>query len=89
MTDLITLTKPALNDMLAKPLTASALEKIAKADLVAMVDAQKPKARKPRVLADRVMVEPDKPEDVKSTKADSKWHLMAKALAKGATPSKN
>ncbi|WP_321363631.1 hypothetical protein [uncultured Celeribacter sp.] len=191
MTDLNTLTKPALNDMLAKPLTASALKKIAKADLVAMVEAQppkltamekrvlvayldagidangaetlddmladnmtwgdvpeiaqrtglpqkqvqgvvaslskkallvitdegvngegpvqqvladngirvafdlmaegveakaeKPKARKPRELPDRVMVEPGKPEDVKATKAGSKRHLMAEALAKGAT----
>jgi len=54
MTDLNTLTKPALNDMLAKPLTASALKKIYKADLVAMVEAHKPKARKPRELPDRV-----------------------------------
>lgn len=41
--------------------------------------------RKPRVLADRVMIEPGKPEDVKATKAGSKRHLMAEALAKGAT----
>ncbi len=47
--------------------------------------AQKPKARKPRELPDRVMVEPGKPEDVKATKAGSKRHLMAEALAKGAT----
>ncbi|MGV6848985.1 MAG: hypothetical protein ACWA5A_11460 [Marinibacterium sp.] len=85
MTDLNTLTKPALNDMLAKPLTASALKKIAKADLVPMIEAQKPKARKPRVLADRVIIEPGKPEDVKATKAGSKRLLMAEALAKGAT----
>ncbi|WBL32072.1 hypothetical protein O5O51_09975 [Sinirhodobacter sp. HNIBRBA609] len=190
MTDLNTLTKPALNDMLAKPLTASALKKIAKADLVAMIEAQppkltamekrvlvayldagidangaetldamladnmtwgdvpeiaqrtgltqkqvqgivaslskkallvitdegvngegpvqqvladdgirvafdlmaegieakaEPKARKPRELPDRVMLEPGKPEDVKATKAGSKRHLMAEALAKGAT----
>lgn len=85
MTDLNKLTKPALNDMLAKPLTASALKKIAKADLVAMFDTQKPKTRKPRELPDRVMVEPGKPEDVKATKAGSKRHLMAEALAKGAT----
>lgn len=43
MTDLNSQTKPALNDMLAKPLTASALKKTAKADLVAMVQAQPPK----------------------------------------------
>lgn len=85
MIDLNTLTKTTLNDMLAKPLTASALKKIAKADLVAMVDAQKPKTRKPRELPDRVMIEPGKPEDVKATKAGSKRHLMAEALAKGAT----
>jgi len=85
MTDLNTLTKPALNDMLAKQLTASALKKTAKADLVAMIEAQKPKARKPRELPDRVMVEPGKPENVKATKAGSKRHKMAKALAKGAT----
>ncbi|AUC55509.1 hypothetical protein CDO87_21125 [Sagittula sp. P11] len=80
MTDFNTLTKPALNDMLAKPLTASALKKMAKADLVAMIEA-----RKPRELPDRVMLEPGKPEDMKATKAGSKRHLMAKALAKGAT----
>ncbi|MFV0360450.1 hypothetical protein, partial [Tropicimonas sp.] len=85
MTDLNTLTKPALNDMLATPLAASALKKIAKADLVAMIEAQKPKARKPRELPDRVMLEPGKPEDVKATKAGSKRHLMAEALAEGAT----
>ena len=44
-----------------------------------------PKARKPRELPDRVMLEPGKPEDVKATKAGSKRHLMAEALAKGAT----
>lgn len=44
-----------------------------------------PKARKPRELPDRVMREPGKPEDVKATKAGSKRHLMAEALAKGAT----
>lgn len=44
-----------------------------------------PKARKPRELPDRVMVEPGKPEEVKATKAGSKRHLMAEALAKGAT----
>lgn len=82
--DLNNQTKTALNDMLAKPLTASALKKIAKADLVAMIEAQPPKAPKPRVLADRVMIEPGKPEDVKATKAGSKRHLMAEALAKGA-----
>ncbi|WP_099827152.1 hypothetical protein [Oceaniglobus indicus] len=190
MTDLNTLTKLALNDMLTKPLNASALKKTAKADLVAMVQAQPPKltamekrvlvayadagidcngaetvdamladnmtwgdvpeiaqrtgltqkqvqgviaslstkgllvitdegvngegpvqqvladngirvafdlmaegveaktapkARKPRVLEDRVMLEPGKPEDVKATKAGSKRHLLAEALAKGAT----
>ncbi|EIE52935.1 hypothetical protein C357_00989 [Citreicella sp. 357] len=190
MNDLNTLTKPALNDMLAKPLNASALRKTAKDDLVAMVEAQPPKltamekrvlvayasagigcngadtvdamlmdnmtwgdvpeiakatdftqrqvqgvidslstkgllvitdegvngegpvqqvladngvriafdlmaegveakaapkARKLRVLEDRVMIEPGKPEDVKATKAGSKRHLMAEALAKGAT----
>lgn len=191
ITDLNTLTKPALNDMLTKPLTASALKKIAKADLVAMIEAQPPKltalekrvlvayldagidangaetlddmladnmtwgdvpeiaqrtgltqkqaqgviaslsnkallvitdegvngegpvqqvladdgirvafdlmaegveakaqklkARKPRELPDRVIVEPGKPEGVKATKAGSKRHLMAEALAKGAT----
>ena len=85
MTDLNTQTKTALNDMLAKPLTASALKKIAKADLVAMIEAQPPKTRKPRVLPDRVMIEPGKPEDVKATKAGSKRHMMAEALAKGAT----
>ena len=79
------MTKTALNDMLAKPLTASALKKIAKADLVAMIEAQPPKTRKPRVLPDRVMIEPGKPEDVKATKAGSKRHLMAEALATGAT----
>lgn len=44
-----------------------------------------PKARKPRVLPDRVMIEPGKPEDVKATNAGSKRHLMAEALKKGAT----
>lgn len=44
-----------------------------------------PKARKLRELPDRVMLEPGKPEDVKATKAGSKRHLMAEALAKGAT----
>lgn len=50
--NLNTLTKPALNDMLAKPLAASALKKTAKADLVAMVQAQPPKltAMEKRVL---------------------------------------
>lgn len=190
MTDLINMTKPAINDMLAKPLTTSALKKIAKADLVAMVQAQphkltafekrvlvayadagidangaetvdamlednmtwgdvpdiaqrtgltkkqvqgviaslstkallvitdesvngegpvqqvladegirvafdlmaesiepkaEPKARKPRELPDRVMIAPGKAEDIKATKAGSKRHLMAEALATGAT----
>ena len=85
MTDLNKQTKTALNDMLAKPLSASALKKTAKTDLVAMVEAQKPKTRKPRELPDRVMIKPGKPEDVKATKAGSKRHLMAEALAKGAT----
>lgn len=40
---------------------------------------------KPRVLADRVLIAPGKPEDVKATKAGSKRHLMAEALAEGAT----
>ncbi len=44
-----------------------------------------PKARKARELPDRVMLEPGKPEDVKATKTGSKRHLMAEALAKGAT----
>lgn len=44
-----------------------------------------PKTRKPRELPDRVMIEPGKPEDVRATKAGSKRHLMAEALAKGAT----
>ena len=78
-------TKAELNARLAKPLTASALKKTAKADLVGMIDAQKPKTRKPRELPDRVMIEPGKPEDVKATKAGSKRHLMAEALSKGAT----
>ena len=85
MTDLNTLTKSALNDLLTKPLTASALKKIAKADLVTMIEAQKPKARKLRKLPDRVMIEPGKAKDVKAAKAGSKRHLMAEALAKGAT----
>lgn len=46
---------------------------------------ESPKARKPRELPDRVMLEPGKSEDVKATKAGSKRHLMAEALAKGAT----
>lgn len=48
-------------------------------------DAKIVKAPKTRELPDRVMVEPGKPEDVKATKAGSKRHLMAEALAKGAT----
>ena len=43
MSDLNTLTKPALNDMLAKPLTAAAVKKTAKDDLLATVEAQPPK----------------------------------------------
>lgn len=66
-------------------MTASKLKKTSLTDLQAMVDAQKPKARKPRELPDRVMVEAGKPEDVRATKAGSKRHLMAEALAKGAT----
>ena len=42
-------------------------------------------APKPRVLDDRVLITPGKAEDVRSTKAGSKRHLMAEALAKGAT----
>lgn len=43
------------------------------------------KARTPRVLDDRVLIAPGKAEDVRPTKAGSKRHLMAEALAKGAT----
>ena len=58
----------------------------AEAKVLAPKATPKPKASpKPRVLADRVMIEPGKPEDVKATKAGSKRHLMAEALAKGAT----
>ena len=110
MNDLNTLTKSELNALLVTSLSASALKKASKADLVAMFDAMpaadaldadlrdaradeptppepnaEPKTRKPRILADRVMIEPGKPEDVKATKAGSKRHLMAEALAKGAT----
>lgn len=79
------MTKAELNARLAAPLTASQLKKTSLTDLQAIVEAQKPKARKPRVLPDRVMVEPGKPEDIKATKAGSKRHLMAEALSKGAT----
>lgn len=44
-----------------------------------------PEARKSHVIADRLMIEPGKPEDVKATKAGSEWHLMAEALSQGAT----
>ena len=43
------------------------------------------KARTPRVLDDRVLIAPGKADDVRPTKAGSKRHLMAEALAKGAT----
>jgi hypothetical protein len=43
------------------------------------------KARTPRVLDDRVLIAPGKAEDVRPMKAGSKRHLMAGALAKGAT----
>lgn len=79
------MTKAELNTRLATPLTASKLKKTSLADLQAIVDAEKPKACKARALPDRVMIEPGKPEDVKATKAGSKRHLMAEALAKGAT----
>lgn len=79
------MTKAEHNARLATPLTASQLKKTSLAELQAMADAQKPKARKPRELPDRVMLEPGKPEDVKATKAGSKRHLMAEALTKGAT----
>ena len=39
MTDLNTMTKDALNALLAAPLTASQLKKKSKADLIAMFDA--------------------------------------------------
>lgn len=104
--DVDTLTKSALNALLAQPLSASKLKKTSKGELVALFDAMPtkdalyadlrnaltdaptpttPKARKPRVLADRMMIEPGTPEDVKATKAGSKRHLMAEALVKGAT----
>lgn len=79
------MTKAELNARLATPLTASKLKKTSLAELQAKVDAETPKARKPRELPDRVMLEPGKPEDVKATKAGSKRHQMAEALAKGAT----
>ncbi|MFD3191176.1 hypothetical protein ACFMPD_12995 [Sedimentitalea sp. HM32M-2] len=79
------MTKAELNARLTTPLTASQLKKTSLAELQVMADAQKPKARKPRELPDRVMLEPGKPEDVKATKAGSKRHLMAEVLAKGAT----
>ncbi|KIN64918.1 hypothetical protein Z946_3812 [Sulfitobacter noctilucicola] len=110
MTELTNMTKPAINALLATPLSASKLKKTSKDELVALFDAMpatdalnaeirdaradeptppkskaEPKARKPRVLDDRVMIEPGKPEDVKATKAGSKRHLMAEALATGAT----
>lgn len=110
MTDLINMTKSAINALLATPLTASQLKKKSHADLVAMFDDMsatdaldadlrdahtddptppmpkaQPKARTPRVLDDRVLIAPGKAEDVRPTKAGSKRHLMAEALAKGAT----
>ncbi|MDF1716163.1 MAG: hypothetical protein P1U75_05760 [Antarcticimicrobium sp.] len=110
MTDLTNMTKPAINALLATPLSASKLKKTPKDDLFALFDAMpaadaldadlrdaraddptplepkaEPKARKPRVLADRVMIEPGKAEDIKATKAGSKRHLLAEALATGAT----
>jgi hypothetical protein len=44
-----------------------------------------PKARKPRELPDRVMIEPGKPEDVRPTKEGSKRALLIQALARGCT----
>lgn len=110
MTDMINLTKPAINALLATPLSATKLKKTSKDELVALFDAMpaaaalnadlqdaraddpmptepkaEPKVRKPRVLADRVMIEPGKAEDVKATKAGSKRHLLAEALSTGAT----
>jgi len=43
-----------------------------------------PKVRKPRVLSDRVLIEPGKPEGIKAAKVSSKHHLLAEAFATGA-----
>lgn len=48
------MTKAELNACLATPPTASKLKKTTLADLQAMIEAQKPKTRKPRELPDRV-----------------------------------
>lgn len=79
------MTKTELNARLATPLTASKLKKTSLADLQAMVDAKRPKARKSRVLDDRVILEPGKLDDVRPTKAGSKRALLVEALANGAT----
>lgn len=89
MTDFIDMTKAQLAAVIGG-MTASQIKKTSHADLVQMAGEKArvpaaPKARKPRELPDRVMLEPGKPEDVKATKAGSKRHLMAEALAKGAT----
>lgn len=89
MTDFIDMTKAQLAALIGG-MTASQIKKTSHADLVQMAGEKArvpaaPKARKPRELPDRVMLEPGKPEDVKATKAGSKRHLMAEALAKGAT----
>ncbi|PIP98159.1 MAG: hypothetical protein COW75_01465 [Rhodobacterales bacterium CG18_big_fil_WC_8_21_14_2_50_71_9] len=79
------MTKAERNARLTTPLTASAFKKASKADLVAMVEAQSlaPKARKPRPLAPRMMVEPT--GDVKAVMEGGKKHALLAALLKGAT----
>ena len=80
-------TKADLNNALLYPLSASALKKTSRADLVAMIEAQDaPKAKKPaRILDDRVIQEPGKVEDVRPTKEGSKRALLVMALQRGAT----
>ncbi|MBK5928361.1 hypothetical protein [Rhodobaculum claviforme] len=83
MTD--NLSKADLNARLATPLTASALKKIAKADLVAMVAAQE-KPRQPRTLKPHVFCQPvADATEAKALKEGSKKHLLAAALLNGAT----
>lgn len=83
MTD--NLSKADLNARLATPLTASALKKIAKADLVAMVAAQE-KPRKPRVLGAHTYCLPtDDAQRVVPVREGSKKHALFAALLKGAT----
>lgn len=88
MTDLNALSKADLNARLAEPLNASALKKMPKADLVALVAKQeKPKAaRKPRVLGAHTYCLPvDDAQKVVPVREGSKKHALFSALLKGAT----